>query len=478
MTGKLDISESFISRIWDGGREYYRNLQTVDDLDVEVISLGLRNFDSGPDYKDAKFKIGGKTYSGDVEIHRDFKGWHEHSHKNDPAFNSVILQVVLWDSEERKSPELRKKRHIPTVVLSNFLTDSIHNIWQDVISKPSSRFTIPCFEHNNSVEKDQLISAFRDLSMERLDVKSSRIGERLAELTRSAGTRLSGIRSAAIWKQALYEFIFEALGYSKNKEPMMKLARNLPIGKFRGIVKTNNLILVQAYLFILSGLLYDLKRKDEYIAEIKSVVERFSKRINVQRMAKAEWRFFRMRPQNFPTIRLAYGSQVIRKILKEDLLRKIVVLFKNKKFAVQKSYKHLIEVFEASPDNYWSHHYDFGKSSKTRFKLIGRERIDDIIINVVIPFVYHYARMFDDKMILENVLGFYRGLKINPANSVIKLMAAQLLKSSGVQIKTPAAEQAAIQLYNFYCLRERCKECKIGERLFREKAFEYRIIFY
>src|SRR5690349_17188253 len=106
MKPRLNINESFICRIWEGGNSYFSGLETTNGEDVEIISYGKRNHDAGPDYTGAVVKIDGKTLTGDIEIHRDFKNWDEHKHGKDRKYNPVILHVVLWDSEERIDPKL------------------------------------------------------------------------------------------------------------------------------------------------------------------------------------------------------------------------------------------------------------------------------------------------------------------------------------------------------------------------------------
>ncbi|HEY3250377.1 MAG TPA: DUF2851 family protein, partial [Ignavibacteria bacterium] len=113
---KLNINESFICKIWENADEYLLPLKTTDGEDVEIVDYGKKNYDSGPDYIDASIKIGGKLLKGHVEIHQDFKHWFEHNHPADRKYVSVILQVVLWDSKNRKSPKLRIKRNLPTVI--------------------------------------------------------------------------------------------------------------------------------------------------------------------------------------------------------------------------------------------------------------------------------------------------------------------------------------------------------------------------
>ena len=468
--------------MWEGGNNYYSNLKTDSGEEVEIINYGKRNYDSGPDYKDAKVKIGGKIYTGDIEVHRDFKNWEEHNHPKDRKYNSVILHLVLWEFENKTSPKLRIKRNLPTVILANHLNNSIHEIWQDIINKPSDKFKLPCHNINKDVEDNIIRDLLTKLSVERLKLKTERLKDRIGEL----GKELTGnihtneyLKKKNLWEQVLYEFVFEALGYSKNKEQMLKLSKSLKLGFIENLFRNGSDIqAIQTALYGTAGFLFDLRFKDEYIDKLKENWKETDKKISFPRINKSEWNFFRLRPQNFPTLRIAYGSQLILKILNEDLFKNIIKCFQTDEFNFKKSYKILANLFKPADDKYWSEHYDFGKESKTEFKLLGNQRINDIIINVIIPLVFLYSTFFKDNTIKRNVIEMYNKLEINPDNSIINLMQKQILKSRGLKINSPAMEQAVIQLYNFYCVRERCKECEIGKRVFKDTGYEYKIIFY
>jgi hypothetical protein len=262
MKTTLNINESFICRIWEGQNKYFTNLYTVSGSPVEIITIGKKNYDGGPDYLDAKIKIGGKTFTGDVEIHRDFSGWEEHGHTKDRRYISVILQVVLWDSEERTPPSLKRKRDIPTVILSHYLTQSIHDIWQDIIDNPEGRIVLPCSDKSSPITDNEIYKYLNKLSIERLNIRTRRIKHRLSELakeTLGSSKTAEFIRKSVLWEQSFYEFIFEALGFSKNKEPMLKLAKNLKLGKIRSVInKTDepDLLTVQSLLYGCGGFLF------------------------------------------------------------------------------------------------------------------------------------------------------------------------------------------------------------------------------
>lgn len=474
MKPKLNINEDFICRIWEGGISYYKSFVTDSGEDVEIMDHGTRNYDSGPDYKNAKVKIGGKTLTGDVEIHRDFRNWAEHSHPKDRRYNSVILHVVLWDSEERTPPKLRIKRELPTVILANHLTASIHDIWQDIISKPSAKFRLPCYDCNHLADDELITKWLGKLAIERLNLRAGRIKSRLIELSGS-GSEIP--KNKNIWEQALYEFIFEALGFAKNKEQMLKLSSNLTLELIKKHT-VGNIEGIQALLYGGGGLLFDVRVKDPYIDEIKSKWKVIETKLKIARLERSQWSFFGQRPQNFPTLRLAYGSQLIYKMIYKEQFRRIIGLFSNKLLKPRELFSSLVELFAPQTDKYWLTHYDLGKSSKSKYILGGRQRITEIVVNVLIPFAKVYGEVFDDTLITNNSIELYRKLRIKADNSIIRVMNQQLLKKRDIKINTPANVQAVIQLYNFYCIREKCDKCEIGKYVFDKKGYDYRIIYY
>lgn len=474
MKPKLNINEDFICRIWEGGEAYYSSLVTDSGEDVEIIDHGKRNYDSGPDYKNAKVKIGRRTLTGDIEIHRDFKNWAEHSHPKDRRYNSVILHVVLWDSEERTPPKLRIKRELPTVILADHLTTSIHEIWQDIISKPSSKFRLPCYDSNHLADDELITKWLGKLAIERLNLRSERIKNRLMELSGS-GSEIS--KNRRIWEQVLYEFTFEALGFAKNKEQMLKLSSNLTLDHIKRH-SVESITDIQALLFGAGGLLFDVRVKDPYIDEIKEKWKAAENKLKISKLERSGWNFFGQRPQNFPTLRLAYGSQIIYNLLYKELFKRIMSLFGNRLFKPRDLLSGLTELFAPQTDRYWHSHYEFGKSSKSPNILGGKQRITDIVINVLIPFAKIYGEVFNVYEIRNNAIDLFRGLKVRTDNNIIRVISEQLLRNRDIKLNTPSNEQAVIQLYNFYCTREKCDKCEIGKYVFDKKGYDYKIIYY
>lgn len=464
---KLNLNENFICRIWEK-TSYYSGLKSIDGKNIEVLFTGEKNKDHGPDYKDAFIRIDGHLFSGDVEIHKSFSDWKAHKHQKEEKYNKVILHIVFWESEKDKESKIiaKNSRVIPTVILSKFLTDSIHNIWKEIIDNPSKEFRLPCFEQNGNIPQIKKTDYLEIVGLKRLNYRTSRIKQRLEELSEEG----YNIKKKLVWEKILFEFICEALGFSKNKSQFLKMARLIPFNK---ITKENyGLTELDAIIYGTAGFLYELNNGDKYIDTIKTLKERHFQNLGIESMDKAEWNFFRLRPQNFPTRRLAYASGVLAKIIINNLFREIIMAFEDAN--TLKKISSLLLDIEIS--DYWKYHYNFGKANTKIKNSIGEERVKDIIINVIFPFALLYSVSFNDTALKNNIKNIYITLKSSGRNEIIKTMESQLR----VKATTTAVQQGLIHLHNFSCVKGKCDECMIGSSVFvNEDKIDYlQIILY
>ena len=464
---KLGLNENFICRIWEN-KSYHNDLMTCKNEPVEILDYGRKNFDAGPDYKDAKVRIGNVIYNGSVEIHRTEKDWYLHNHKGDNKYNDLILHVAFFknDPEEKiLNPKVKKARSIPTVILSDFLTRSIHDIWKEIINNPSPSFKLPCYPENLKVAHSLKTEWFSQLNYIRLKGKCERFNSRLGELTYD-------LKKKILWEQVLFEFLCEALGYSKNKEQFLRLSRKIELHKIKKLGL--NQMEIDSLLYGISGFLKDLRFKDKYITDLKLSHDNLKKHFMKESMDKSEWNFFRLRPPNFPSLRIAYASGLLFELIYNDLFKDIVKIFED----TDKVSLELTKRFKKiKASEYWNTHYNFGKETASLNSVIGNERIRDMISNVILPVIYLYSLSFEKENLLKRVEYFYKKEKQKSGNNeVTRIMEKQL----DVKVNNLADEQALIQLHNFYCVKGKCSECKIGDAVFgNEKVNEpLKIILY
>lgn len=495
----LNIHERFLRHLWSNLYLHQSKLRTADNQSVRVLDVGSLNLDGGPDFLDAKIKIGPVTYCGDVEIHRNAFEWLQHQHQRDPRYNKVILHVVLEADPMQQPILVQSGRTVPLLVLEPFLSQSIRHLWHKTILDERARVSqhIKCYRVNGVVSAELLTGWLRRLSVERLELKLRRFEERVKELAQVrmftarepswlyAGLPTQGniedippphvepttkdLSDRSIWEQTLYEGLMEALGYSKNREPFTRLARSVTLAAARNFKMENDLESLQALFYGAAGLLPKIGSLRE--KESKEFVRRLIKRWKELRISfrgpvlhAADWQFFPTRPTNFPTLRLAAASVLLQKFLCEDFFRKAIQSIKLSNDMAMLCEK-LRGMLAVKPLPFWSHHYSFDEASQKAVKPLGPERINDMIMNAVVPVALLYARTFKDKTVREQTLRLYETFPPLMENSLTKLMEKQLVKGR-FKLDAVGLQQGAIQLYKFYCVEERCAECEVGKMVF------------
>jgi hypothetical protein len=492
-----NIHERFLRHIWS--KQYLKTtLQTADGKALRVIDVGQFNSDSGPDFLNAKVKVGSITYAGDIEIHRTAFDWFQHQHQEDPHYNQVVLHVVLESGSKFPPTLVKSGREIPVLVLGNFLSESIHTVWQKAIldERAKKSGTIRCFSDNDALSNELIDCWLKKLAVERLEIKLRRFEERLKQLAyekrmmvherqRPYGEPpLEGehdeiplplpeltqkdLAQKELWEQVLYEGIMEGLGYSKNREPFVRLAQSVTlkmIGDLGTEIGGNR---IQALLFGAAGLipkLNSLKQKEsrDYVRRLTHEWKVLKSSFHSEIVHLADWQFFPTRPSNFPTLRIAAACAIINKFLFDDLFRHIIQTIKANNPEGEKE-RQLIKLFSIETDNFWTHHYNFDETAPKNVTALGTIRIREITINAVLPITLLYARIFKEISVRECALRLYQALPASEDNSITRLMEKQLLKGRYPQ-EHVSHQQAVIQLYKYYCLEGKCAECEFGQKL-------------
>jgi len=489
-----NIHERFLRHIWS--KQYLiSKLHVTDGRPLRVLNVGQLNSDGGPDFCNAKIKINGVTYTGDVEIHRTMIEWLQYQHQEDPRYNKVILHVVLENTSNDPNTIVLSGRQIPVLVLSQFLSESIHTIWQKAIldERTLKSATIICYNKNNMIGVDAIDRWLNKLAIERLELKLRRFDERLKHLaherrmTIQEWQRLYGERALEgeqdeippplheltqkdfsrkdLWNQILYEGIMEGLGFSKNREPFLKLAQNVTLKQIEDYRIQESDGKLEALLFGVAGLIPKItavKEKESrcYVRQLTHDWKLLRSSFHSEILHTADWQFFPTRPSNFPTLRIAAACAIINKFLWADLFRRIIQLLKTDRPATDKE-RDLFKFFSIETNNFWKQHYNFDKSVSKSVTALGNARVRDLIINAVLPVVLLYARIFKDKAVREGALDVYQSLPASEDNTITRLMENQLLKGR-LKMHNANQQQAVIQLYKFYCTESRCSECEIN----------------
>jgi hypothetical protein len=288
------------------------------------------------------------------------------------------------------------------------------------------------------------------------------------------------LRRVIGWEQLLYEGIMDGLGYSKNREPFGILARELTILRLKKIEALTELqpFDIQAMLFAFAGLLPDVDTIEDQQSKV-TAHQLHSSWASVRRslesagagpllslppLHKAEWTFVPTRPANFPTVRLAAAGVLASKIVSEQFLKRIIAIVEGKYMPPETKLVQLREAFELGPDLFWSFHYVFAEAAARPHALLGSARIDEIIVNTVIPLAFLYGRVFGRKDVREHILNIARDVPPLEENAILKKMEKQLFHGK-IAISTAFQQQGTIQLYKEYCLPARCPECMVGKEI-------------
>jgi hypothetical protein len=486
------IEEKHLHQIWLN-QDFVNDLNTSDGESVSVINPGEYNTDSGgPDFKHARIKIGRLTFVGDVEIDRDYSDWKNHGHNINRNYNKVILHLSYSNKQKQHyvyTSDGRKVNSIP--LLENISADNLKAeiTLAGKTNKSVNSFELKCRSEIDLVPKEDRQNAILNFGISRFQNKCERVFHRLKELKFISQLELKepviryelskefmerefshdDFKDKNIWKQLFYELIFEALGYSKNKNIMMKLAQNVNLDFLNQLDKNNELnIQIESVLFNISGLMPEINSLNdsnlEYLQKLDEYWKLLSKIYDGKKFDETQWQFLGQRPQNFPTVRISGGAKILEAILIKNLTGNVI-----KKFSEIHSTKVLINsirsLFIVKASGYWREHYVFDKSSKIKLNyIIGLSRADEIFINVILPYLSVYFDMFGNEALSKKVLKVYNEYNQKVDNKIVRNVS-DALKLDGVNKKT-IYSQGMIEVFRNYCSKNKCLECEIGKKIF------------
>lgn len=416
------IKEELLHHIWQYRLFSQRELRTVDGEVVEILKPGTHNSNAGPDFQNARVRLAGTEWVGNVEIHIRSSDWLRHSHQHDASYSNIILHVVFED--DLKEP-LGK---FPTLELRDLVSDQVLRRYES-LSRPSEE--LPCANQLMEVPELNRTAWFESLLIARLQRKS----EWTSRLVEGKNGDL---------EQAFTAVVFRAFGMKVNAEPFEQLAKRI---SWKVLSKhQDNLFQLEALLFGAAGLLSDAK--DEYQNGLKKEFDFLSRKYSIEPLNASVWKFLRLRPANFATIRLA----------------QLAALF----YATGAFFKWFsnqdeigLDKLMVEPSVYWKTHYNFGVESKPKLKRIGKTMARNIIINAVAPFLFVSAHREGKPAFQEKALALLEQLD---AESNVKVNA---FSKHGLEVRNAAMSQALIELKSNYCDHNKCLNCSIGANILR-----------
>ncbi|MDP5158720.1 MAG: DUF2851 family protein [Flaviramulus sp.] len=420
------MKEDFLHYLWKFKKFQTNTLKTQIGEPIEIVSVGEHNFNSGPDFFNAKLKIGIQLWAGNVEIHVKSSDWFLHNHEQDKAYDNVILHVV-WEHDT----EIFRKDNtvIPTLQLKDFIADNVLNNYQKLFNKKHT--WINCETEFASVDDFLIKNWLERLYFERLEQKSETIQALLQA-------------SQNDWEAVLFKMLTKNFGLKVNGDSFFSLANSIDFSVIR---KTqNNLETLEALLFGQAGFLNDDFQDLYYLGLVKEYAF-LKQKFKLENNHVLPMQFFRLRPPNFPTIRISQLSSLYYK--HQNLFSKIIEI---------NTLQGFYDLFKVSTTAHWETHYTFQKVSKASTKLLTKSFVDLLLINTIIPLKFCYAKQKGeniDELILSlgTTIQSEKNSIINAFNDLIKVSNSAL------------DSQALIQLKTHYCDKNRCLKCAVGNSI-------------
>ena len=426
----MDLKEDFLSFIWQFRQYVAQNLATTAGELLQVLQVGQPNKHAGPDFFNAKIIVAGTTWSGNVEIHVRSSEWNGHGHEQDQAYNNVILHVVL----ENDLPVKRADgSFMPTLELKSIFHQHILENYNGLVEV---RRPFPCYAQMGSVDQLVMQGAFSRALVERMEFKSREVQDKL---THHKGD----------WEATFNFFLARSFGFKVNSLPFELLATSFDMqlySKYRDApLQTEALIFGQA------GFL-NRPFSDPYPEQLRREYLFLKQKLNLQPIEQSLWKFLRMRPTGFPTVRIAQFAALMNR--SEHLFSKVLH---------GGDLDYMKSIFSQLPiHSYWHGHYHFEKQAPAFVPQLGMASIESIIINAVCLIMFSYGRIMDQEKYMNKALHFLEQLA--PENNHI----LRQYKTAGVKIESAFASQAILQLNRNYCSKMRCLQCGIGVSILKK----------
>lgn len=424
------MREDFLHYVWRFKQFEFLNLTTTRGQEIKIENVGIYNTDAGPDFLEATLTIGGTKWIGSVEMHLNASDWIKHKHSESKDYNNVILHVVWNDDIEITDTQ---NNIIPCLNLSTKVNLKLQNTYQRLLS---SQLWIPCQENIEDINKIKIKAWLERLMIDRLEEKTKDLTITLRSVENN-------------WEQLLFILIAKNLGLKPNATQLEQVARSISVDIL--FKHSNNIAQLEALLFGQSGLLNN-SQKDSYPNALAKEYDFLLKKYSLIKPSYINWKLLRLRPSNFPTLRIAqlaaiYASNnlMFDKLL-HGSLAEIKELFNN-----------------INASEYWDDHYLFDKKvEQHRKKALGKSKTNIILINAVIPIIFLYGKLRGESKYIDKSLSLLESLP-SEKNQIISNW-----KKLGIESSSAFDSQALIHLKTRFCTKQRCLQCAIGNDIMKQ----------
>ncbi len=422
------MNEDFLQYVWKHKMFSKVDFKTTENENLTILKSGFHNKNAGPDFLNAQLKIEDQTWVGNVEIHLKSSDWYLHNHEIDANYDAVILHVV-WENDAVVF--MKNNKPIPTLVLKDLVNERVLENYRNLLFTPIK--WIPCQNSIATTDKFTFANWKERLFFERLERKSGEITILLAQEKNN-------------YEAVLFQLLAKNFGLKVNGDSFLRLAQSI---HFPILQKTSfDAHQFAALLFGQAGFLED-EIQDAYHHQLKTTYKYLSHKYTLHSIPNKQFSFFRMRPSNFPTVRIA---QLVSLFCKhKNFFSKLIAL---------QDLKDFYALFSVEIPLFWKTHYNFESKSKSSSKKLTKSFVDLLIINTIIPLKFLYQKSsqgVDEEFFLEILK------KMKPEkNSIISKFS-----DFGVAAKNALDTQALLELKNNYCAPKRCLECAIGSSILK-----------
>lgn len=426
------MREDLLHFIWKYKKLQLENLKGSNNETIQILDVGSHNLLSGPDFFNAKVRIDEQLWAGTVEMHIRSSDWYAHNHEKDPNYQNVVLHVV-W--EDDCDVFRNDNTVVPTLVLRDYISSGLLKEYQELFSR-KKRLFINC-ENGIGTTSDFVLQHWLEvLYFERLESKTNLVAQ-LLEVSNND------------WERVFFILLSKNFGLKINGGSFFDIAKRLPFHVVRKI--QGNTLQMESLLYGFAGFLEDPIIGDNYYGSLQKEYAFLKAKFHLPDPPQQRPEFFKLRPSNFPTIRLSQLANLYG--LHQNLFSRVVNA---------KSVGEIYSVFKVTASEYWDNHYTFGKVSNKHSKKLTGRFVDLLIVNTVLPIKLSYAK-HRGKEVQEEILDIISDL-VSENNTVISRFRAL-----NIQFPSAKESQAVIQLYNEYCTKNKCLQCAVGHQLLNRK---------
>lgn len=416
------MNESILHFVWQFMLFNNTNLNTVSKNTIEIIDPGLHNLDAGPDFFNAKIRLDNVVWAGNVEMHIHGNDWYKHGHHKDNGYNNTILHVVF---DSPVSTRTNNGIEVPILQLP---------IPADIVEKYNymqfERLAAPCYKTLKKISNLDFNSWLDRMLVEKLEDRNNHMQQEIENLCYN-------------WEELFFRTLARSLGMGINSDTFELWAKSFSVNLLKK--HRDNPLQVEAICFGQAGFLEQAVVDDNYHQQLTTEYQFLRKKYNLTPIENHLWRFLRLRPANFPTIRLAQLAAMVTK--HHNLFDTFI---SNPRTFDKK------ELFSVVLSGYWQNHYKFGTISVKTKKNIGKTTQNLILLNTIVPLLFLYGKSNNNEQIEQQILDILTNLTPEK-NRIITAW-----QEAGIVCKNAFETQALIHLTKQYCEKKKCLRCRIG----------------